>query len=232
MKQRIIATLALGAGLASVALAPAAHATSYDVQVSTDATNGTPFNAVMGAEPLNGAGPGAPFVTAEFTYTGPLSFDTEGPSDLNGAFGFSTSNISSYNPSSQATFSYGGTQVADFSTVDSFLNSSASDGGYGYGSLYQIVLGQLSAGTVLTVTHDDGYSLYENQTAIDTANSAPTTAETNTDVIASTGNYVLYYARENGAPSVLDVAVPEPASLALLGSFLLGFGLITRRKRS
>ncbi len=229
MKHALIATLAVGASLAVVSTA--AQATSYDVQVSTVATNGTPFDAVMGAEPLNGAGPGAPFVTAEFTYTGPLSFDTQGPSDLNGAFGFSTTNISNYNPSSQTTFNYGGAQVANFSTVSSFLGSSASTSGYGYGSFYQIILGQLSAGTVLTVTHDDGYSLYLNQTAVDTANSAPTTAETNTDVISQTGNYVLYYARENGAPSVLEVAVPEPASVALLGSFLLGFGLLARRKR-
>ncbi len=230
MKHSLIVTLAVGASLA--VLSTAARATSYDVQVSTVATNGTPFDAVMGAEPLNGAGPGAPFVTAEFTYTGPLSFNTQGPGDTNGAFGFSAANISNYSPSSQTAFNYNGSQVADFSTVNSFLGSSASTGGYGYGSFYQIVLGQLSAGTVLTVTHDDGYSLYLNQTAIDTTHAAPTAADTNTDVITEAGNYVLYYGRENGAPSVLDVAVPEPASLALLGSFLLGFGLLARRKRS
>ena len=230
MKNSLIVTLAVGASLAF--LNTAAQATSYDVQVSTDATNGTPFDAVRNAEPLNGAGPGAPFVTAEFTYTGPLSFNTQGPGDTNGAFGFSAANISNYSPSSQTTFNYNGAQVADFSTVDSFLASSASTGGYGYGSFYQIILGQLSAGTVLSVTHDDGYSLYLNQTAIDIENAGPTNAVTNTDTITQAGNYVLYYGRENGAPSVLDVAVPEPASVALLGSFLLGFGLLARRKRS
>ena len=230
MKHSLIVTLAAGASLAI--LSTAAQATSYDVQMSTVATNGTPFDAVMGAEPLNGAGPGAPFVTTEFTYTGPLSFDTQGPTDTNGAFGFSAANISNYNPSSQTTFNYGGAQVADCSTVDSFLGSSASTSGYGYGSFYQITLGPLSAGTVVSVTHDDGYSLYLNQTAIDTTHAAPTTAVTDTDERTEGGNYVLYYARENGAPSVLDVSVPEPGAVALLGSFLLGFGLLARRKRA
>ena len=56
MKHNLIVTLAVGVSLAI--LSTAAQATPYDVQVSTVATNGTPF------------------VTAEFTYAGPLSFDT------------------------------------------------------------------------------------------------------------------------------------------------------------
>ena len=51
-------------------------------------------------------------------------------------------------------------------------------------------------------------------------------------MITNPGDTVLYYARENGAPSVLNVSVPEPVSIALLGTSLVAFGAIRRRRAS
>ncbi len=213
---------------ASVMLAGTAHAGAYAVRVETALTNGVPFDAVRGAMSFTNSANTA--TTANFTYTGPLSFGDGTAADLNSDFGFSTANISNYQAANTGPVLYNGASVANFSTETGFLASSGSTAGYGYGSLYQINLGSLAAGTVLTVTHDDGFSLFDNQTAYNTAFDAPTAQVTDTVVVSHGINGVLYYARENGAPSVLEVSVPEPMSLSLFGAGLLALGVALRRR--
>jgi hypothetical protein len=49
-------------------------------------------------------------------------------------------------------------------------------------------------------------------------------------VLGNTGATTLYFGRQNGAPSVLTVAVPEPASIALFGAGLLGLAALRGRR--
>jgi hypothetical protein len=116
----------------------------------------------------------------------------------------------------------------DFTNQTTFLGSSGSASGYQYGSYITIDLGVLASGTVLTITHDDGASVYQGATRIGTTTDGPTTAITETVILSSTGDTTLYYGRENGTPSVLDVSVPEPAGMAVIGAGLLALGLVRR----
>ncbi len=75
-----------------------------------------------------------------------------------------------------------------------------------------------------------GFSLFDNQTAYNTAFDAPTVEVTNTVVISHGISGVLHYARENGAPSVLEMSVPEPMSLSLFDAGLLALGITLRRR--
>jgi len=56
--------------------------------------------------------------------------------------------------------------VADFTTPGAFLSSSGSASGFQYGSYYAIDFGELAAGTVLTITHDDGVSRWQGNTRV------------------------------------------------------------------
>jgi hypothetical protein len=202
---------------------------TYGFTVQTANQGGAQFDAANPATGFNAAGA----ITATFGYNGPLSFNLGPPQnsnntgDLNSTFfGANAGAISGYSGAG----SLPGPSGANFSTLVNFLNSSGSASGYQYGSLYTIQLGVLSAGTRLDITHDDGVSVYQGGVRIGTTTAGPTSVISESVLLSSTGATTLYFGRQNGAPSVLTVAVPEPASIALFGAGLLGLAALRRRR--
>ena len=215
------------------------RANAYIITDSTANQNGQSFSADAGHAGFNPTGHA---ITATFSYSGPLSFnDSAGQNsgssgDLNSNF-LIAADISGYSatssfplPSSKSPIALGAPANADFTTPTTFLASSGSASNYQYGSFITIDLGYLAAGTILTITHDDGASVYQGGARIGDTTAGPTSAVTETVDLMSGGNTTLYYARENGTPSVLDVNVPEPASLAIIGAGLAGLGAVRRRR--
>jgi hypothetical protein len=121
-------------------------------------------------------------------------------------------------------------------------SSGSASTGLGNSTVWDLHETNIVPGTyTVTLTHDDGIVLLESGVAAPLINAAaPTSAAVNsaTFTVAAGQTLDLLYDECCGFPATLEgtmppesAAIPEPSSLVLLGSTLLGIGTLLRRRR-
>lgn len=128
----------------------------------------------------------------------------------------------------------GATFTQDGGLVSNAASYTLSAPGFAYATFFDLTF-TLTQNAIVSIEHDDGIQLLRDGAVLPDFNSpSPTNEATQTGTLAA-GTYRLFYVEANGDPSILrataeNVAVPEPATLAIFGAALAGIGALRRRR--